>query len=251
MTRLSPSAAYFEGHFPGRPILPGITQIALVADVLRRELGASALRAVRHARLRQLVAPGDALDLAVKSAVGGSVRFELRCGADAVTNGELELGEPPLTWHAEPSDVASMQDYPSMEHLLPHRPPMRFVQRVLTCEDEYIACEAAIPPDCALVDAGAAPAIAAVEAAAQAAAVWEALRRWNAGARDGAASVGYLVSLREVAFATAHVAAEQPFQVVVRLRSRMLPLSTYSVEAYADQRPLLRGEIGTFLAPGA
>ena len=30
--------AYFEGHFPGRPILPGILELKLIVDLLKREL---------------------------------------------------------------------------------------------------------------------------------------------------------------------------------------------------------------------
>jgi predicted hotdog family 3-hydroxylacyl-ACP dehydratase len=124
---------------------------------------------------------------------------------------------------------------------------MRFVERVFDYTDEHIVCEALVPCACPLACEGAAPAIVAIEAAAQAAAVGEALRRTRAGARKTAPS-GYLVSLRDVELAVATVPVDAPLIVVVRLQSMVLPLSTYAVEAFCQGRPVLRGSIGTFLA---
>lgn len=244
---LQPAVAYFAGHFPDQPILPGVTQIALAVEAMRRQTGVAALRAVRHVRLRQLVAPGDRLALRLRPTSNALIRFELRLEDRVVTNGEVEFGAlAPWDGRAPASELTF--DHPPVEQLLPHRPPMLFVRRVLARSAEAIVCEAVLPVDCPLADAGVAPTIAAVEAAAQAAAVWEGLRRQEAAATSHGSRMGYLVSLRDVIFAQASLPVERPFHVVVRLQSRMLPLSTYVVEAYCDGSPLLRGEIGTFLA---
>src|SRR5690606_26992174 len=71
--KIAPADAYFAGHFPGQPILPGVTQIALAAEAIRREINATALCAVRHARLRQLVAPDEQLELTRRSVSGERV----------------------------------------------------------------------------------------------------------------------------------------------------------------------------------
>ena len=246
MHKLLPSAAYFEGHFPGRPILPGVTQLALVAQAMTRRGGA--LSAVRHVRLRQLVIPGEELLLTTRAVEDGRVRFELKRGASIVTNGELTLSESLSDWEDSNAPAsANESDHPPIETLLPHRSPMRFVERVFERTDERIVCEASIPSACPLVCEGAAPAIVAIEAAAQAAAVGEALRRIVAGARDAAPS-GYLVSLRDIELAVATIPVDAPLIVVVRLQSMALPLSTYAVDAFHRNRPVLRGRIGTFLA---
>ena len=245
---LTPAETYFAGHFPGQPILPGVTQIALAAAAIRREFDGAPLRVVRHARLRQLVGPGERLELLTRSIDGNRARFELRRDAKVVTNGELEFGALTAADESEPPMLGEPFVHPPVEQLLPHRPPMLFVQRVLAVDEHFIACEAGFPIDCPLAaPGGVAPAIAAVEAAAQAAATWEALRRQSGGAEAGG-RIGYLVSLRELTFMREGVSLASPFVVIVRLQSRVLPLSTYAIEVLHEHRQVLRGEIGTFLA---
>jgi 3-hydroxymyristoyl/3-hydroxydecanoyl-(acyl carrier protein) dehydratase len=240
--------AYFEGHFPGQPILPGVTQIALVAQAILRDAGLGMLRAIHHVRLRQLVRPGETLALSTHRIEADGVRFELRRGDMLVTNGALAIGEAPVEWGGgvRMQEMAAIET-PPIDQLLPHRAPMQFVQRVLHREGERIMCSARIPAACPLVRNGHAPAILAVEAAAQAAGVREALARLAAG-RPDCAPRGYLVSLRDVEFAAGTLPADVPFVVTVRLQSVSLPLSTYAIEAGIMSQPVLRGTIGTFLA---
>ena len=248
MDELLPSAAYFEGHFPGRPVLPGVTQLALAAQAIARRAGGGVLSAIHHVRLRKLVLPGEELRLATRALGDGRVRFELKRGATIVTNGDLTLSEPLSVWEDSSAPYATRgSGHPPIETLLPHRSPMRFVERVFDYTDEHIVCEALIPSACPLARGGAAPAILTIEAAAQAAAVGEALRRIGAGERTTAPS-GYLVSLRDVELAVATIPVDASLIVVVRLQSMVLPLSTYTVEAFCQDRPVLRGSIGTFLA---
>lgn len=247
---IRPDQAYFEGHFPGRPILPGVTQIALVAQAILHDTGRGMLRAIHHVRLRQLVLPGEALALSTHVGGADAVRFELRRGDMMVTNGSLVIGDASAGWDGgiRMQETIAIKT-PPIDRLLPHREPMQFVQRVLHHDDERILCTARIPPACPLVRNGHAPAILAVEAAAQAAGVREALARLAVGRADCAPS-GYLVSLRDVEFVAATIQADVPFVVTVRLQFASLPLSTYAIEAGTDSQSILRGTIGTFLVEG-
>jgi 3-hydroxymyristoyl/3-hydroxydecanoyl-(acyl carrier protein) dehydratase len=77
----------FDGHFPGRPILPGVAELILVTGALA-PVGSSFLTGVRYVRFRGLVRPGDELDLV---APHGSTRFQLRRGAEPIARGELNF----------------------------------------------------------------------------------------------------------------------------------------------------------------
>jgi predicted hotdog family 3-hydroxylacyl-ACP dehydratase len=90
---LVPSAdsPIFAGHFPGRPVLPGIAHLSLVQEVLA-ELGfpdgaghgdPAAIVEVRGLRLRRTIGPGDRLALRLEAAGGeadggSNFRFDLR-----------------------------------------------------------------------------------------------------------------------------------------------------------------------------
>lgn len=57
---------WFSGHFPDNPILPGIAQLKMVADLIStsRE-GNVYLKGVTRVKFRKIVRPGDVLDIHV------------------------------------------------------------------------------------------------------------------------------------------------------------------------------------------
>jgi predicted hotdog family 3-hydroxylacyl-ACP dehydratase len=241
----------FEGHFPGRPILPGV----VVLDLALRALAAAqqdavALRGIAFARLRQLVVPGDRLELAARKLDEARVRIDLRRGEALVANAELALGAPDAPPVAdvelEPFD-AELSAVPALDALLPHRPPMRLVASIVRETADGLVCTARVPSACPLAEHGVAPALAGVEAAAQTAAVWEALRRWRQGG-GAAPRIGYLVAVRDLVLFAEHVAVDVPMLTAVRLEAAAPPLTHYRVETCVGGKSLLRGTIATYLA---
>ena len=243
--------AYFEGHFPGRPILPGVVAIQLVCDALARESGRPvALREIAFARLRQLVLPGNSLELDTRELAHGRERFDLSRDGVLVANGELVIGSPEQprdTAHPIAVAASSTPSAPPLDLLLPHRPPMRFVTSIEGETADGLDCAACIPAACALVSEGSASVLACIEAAAQSAATWEAVCRLRE--QDVASPrVGFLVALRDVVFFAERISADRSFSTSIRLEAAALPLTHYRFEVYMDGKPLVHGMIATFLA---
>lgn len=234
----------FEGHFPGRPILPGIAELVLVAQALSPETGVSG---IPFARFRGIVLPGDRLEVAASPRGQGGLRFEVRRAGEVVANGAMTFGVPQADDGAPPSMASRAGCYaPPLHELIPHRPPMLFIERILGEAEDGATCLGRVPAACALVTGGSTPAFVALEAAAQTAAAWEALRR----SRDsGAPSVrtGYLVSLRDVVLHRRTIPAEADLIASIRLVATAPPLTTYAVDVAVLGELALRGTIGTYL----
>ncbi|MBW2464259.1 MAG: hypothetical protein JRH11_21600 [Deltaproteobacteria bacterium] len=80
---------YFEGHFPGDPIVPGIAQLVLAERAVRRaheDLGAP--RGVRRLKFSARIDPGDQLEIAL-TRTPGKVRFILYRGEVECSRGTL------------------------------------------------------------------------------------------------------------------------------------------------------------------
>ena len=251
MNAVTPRSAYFQGHFADRPILPGVALLAIVLEALARDAGRpAALRAIPFARLRRPVVPGDVLAIDGRDGERGRVRFDVRCDGALVANGELILGRPDATGgaatraaRASPAAGAT----PPVASLVPQQPPMRFVTSIVEEAPDRLTCTAQIPAACALVADGNAPALVALEAAAQTAAAWEALRRWRE-ASAASPRMGYLVAVRDVDFFAERIPADETLLASARLAATAPPLMHYAVEVALAARPILRGTVATVLA---
>ena len=236
---------YVEGHFPGRPILPGVVQLALAVEAL----GPAKVERLVLARFRRIVTPPARLTLSTRETSAGNARVDVTSDDRPVSSIEMVPG-PPCPADDWAVAVASRRrsGLPPLDVLLPHRGPMRFVEAIVGEAEDGITCAAHIPAACALVRAGSASAIVAIEAAAQSAAVWEALR---SGPQTGAARMGFLVSARDVVLHAETIPAETPLLASARLVAHAGPLAHYQVEVSQDSHPLLRGTIGAYLEEAA
>ena len=81
---------YFDGHFPGDPIVPGVAQLGPLAERQTRrawpDLGA--LLSVKRLKFMQALRPDDTLALTLKRA-GDKVTFVLHKGELECTRGTL------------------------------------------------------------------------------------------------------------------------------------------------------------------
>ena len=240
--------AWFDGHFPGRPILPGVAQFVLALEGLARGGRAIDVGGIVHARMRQLVSPGERLEILARDAAANRLRVDLKRDATVVSTVEFVLGGSAIAGEfgiVQP-DQAVREDFPALDDLMPHRPPLRFLRTISHASEHGLHGTAQIPAACAMARNGIASPLAAVEAGAQAAAAWEALNRWRSG---GTASprMGYLVALRDVDFLVPCVPAERDLAVAIELESATPPLTRYRIDVRLDGSPLVRGTIATYL----
>lgn len=242
---IPPSSPLFEGHFPGHPILPGIAHLALAERALSGLTGRTGLSAVRSLKLRRPVSPGDLLELSIGDPDGaGWVRFEIRGEGKTVSAGVVQSA-PVGGELADEMCLGTSGDFTPVEDLLPHAPPARFIQGILLHTAEETICLAELPGLHPLAEGDWFPAYAGIEAAAQAAAVLEALNRQREtpGARRG-----YLVGVRQARFAHPLLAAGRPFRVAARFQGGAFPLSIYQIIVGDPGRELVAGTISAFLA---
>ena len=80
----------YAGHFPGRPILPGVVILAEVLDAVAGATGVAADRwTIASAKFRLPVVPGTALTLVHEPTPRGDVRFDVLAGTSVVASGVL------------------------------------------------------------------------------------------------------------------------------------------------------------------
>lgn len=97
--RVPEDCGYFEGHFDGRPMLPGVAQVVGLAHAQAQvrfgPLGA-AVRLLRT-KFQAVVVPGDALTLVLSLEPGAEeskVRFRIERGAEQASSGTLVYTSP-------------------------------------------------------------------------------------------------------------------------------------------------------------
>ena len=87
------NSSWFSGHFPNNPILPGIAQLKMVADLITKPgRGNLSMTGLSRIKFRKLVKPGDRLDIQVECSDGAdNYLFKITSGNDDVCSGKMLL----------------------------------------------------------------------------------------------------------------------------------------------------------------
>ncbi|MCQ6964005.1 MaoC/PaaZ C-terminal domain-containing protein [Aromatoleum toluolicum] len=81
----------FAGHFPGRPILPGVVLLALATRALGEAIGRAVPPCgIASAKFLRPVGPGTELRIRLAEA-GANWRFDILAGEDCVATGSLRV----------------------------------------------------------------------------------------------------------------------------------------------------------------
>jgi 3-hydroxyacyl-[acyl-carrier-protein] dehydratase len=81
---------WFQGHFPGDPLLPGIAQLYLVLETLRSSLGRElVLSGLKRVRFKRVIRPEEniAIDAAPVPDKPGLYRFQLTIEGENACSG--------------------------------------------------------------------------------------------------------------------------------------------------------------------
>jgi 3-hydroxymyristoyl/3-hydroxydecanoyl-(acyl carrier protein) dehydratase len=82
----------FAGHFPGRPIVPGVLLLDAAVHALAEAFGPAAARCeVSAAKFLSPVGPGETVTLSLETTATGAVRFEIASGTRKVATGTFAL----------------------------------------------------------------------------------------------------------------------------------------------------------------
>jgi len=90
----------YAGHFPGRPILPGVVLLDAALHALAAWQGMSGSAQLKSAKFHSPVQPGEALTLHTTASPTGGFRFEILCrdnrgGDRSVASGALVFSPVP------------------------------------------------------------------------------------------------------------------------------------------------------------
>lgn len=85
---------YFEGHFPGVPLLPGVVQIGWAIELARQHLSQPALagfRSLSGVKFMQVIQPGAQIALLLTSDSPSQLSFEYRAGGVLCSTGRVSF----------------------------------------------------------------------------------------------------------------------------------------------------------------
>lgn len=85
-------ASWFDGHFPGWPVLPGIAQLGMVYGLVRHALGGPVRVAeVSRVRFKQMIVPDDRLTVVAESRPGGRYAFRITRRDEIMCTGTMTV----------------------------------------------------------------------------------------------------------------------------------------------------------------
>jgi 3-hydroxymyristoyl/3-hydroxydecanoyl-(acyl carrier protein) dehydratase len=89
-----PDSPWFEGHFPGEPVLPGVAQIGMAVDAISNALNQDLrISGVRRVRFKRMIRPDDQLKIIATplNQEIGAYSFRIMIQEEAVCSGVITV----------------------------------------------------------------------------------------------------------------------------------------------------------------
>ena len=134
--------------------------------------------------------------------------------------------------------------WPPIVELIPHRPPMLLLERVLSFEADRVVCSARPTQGSIFARKGAIVAVATLEYMAQATAACLALARPHDPRARGN---GLLVAIRHWSLACAEIACDTELRVVALLSATAGPAASFECRVDAAETTLASAELTVYL----
>jgi|WetSurMetagenome_2_1015567.scaffolds.fasta_scaffold14612_4 3-hydroxyacyl-[acyl-carrier-protein] dehydratase len=91
------NSLWFEGHFPDEPVLPGVSMLCMIEDLIRKANPGINITGLRRIRFRQLVHENELLNVKItweEGSVSKTASFDITSKGNLISSGFIETDKP-------------------------------------------------------------------------------------------------------------------------------------------------------------
>lgn len=217
--------AVLDGHFPGKPILPGIAQIYWAWEIANQLHGCNLASSIENLKFVKLVEPGMKIQLRVfKDERSRIAKFEYRCGTQMVSRGTFFFRSSESSCDMESlSDLQGLRmkhrsaslltDFEPIHYYTRHRHPMLWVDRVIANGDKSLRVELKVRGNALFSSDSPLPNFTGIEYIAQSVAIYSGI---HSRLRNAEPNIGLLLGCRRYSSFRDFMELESDVSVTIR-----------------------------------